>query len=314
MRTLADDAERIVWSGDSRFHPDHHSFSNFDVFLIHLSFPSTQIDNLLRSSKIPIVVGGTNYYIESILWQNLVSPGIGKRKTANFDGDSLIGLEREAIEFLGDPSMLDKMNDMESTKLFEYLKLIDPTMANRLHPNNKRKIMRWVAGRSKFAFRHIARTFSGVNNLVEHEIRACQAFVERHDGGVEKLHAANPSRCVRTWILIRLLLGSNFSLRAASQNKRGKTLSCFLFFFSSPFRLFLLGEEEEEEDETRHRRAQIFPPTRFHYFHCFYFLYGLKIFEISCEVFIAAADTLSWNLHDRVGARRLIGFGEFMAL
>lgn len=33
-----------------------------------------QIDDLLSASKYPIVVGGTNYYIESLLWDILVSP------------------------------------------------------------------------------------------------------------------------------------------------------------------------------------------------------------------------------------------------
>lgn len=97
----------------------------------------------MRSSKIPIIVGGTNYYIESILWHNLVSPGIGKRKRAAGDElASLDGLDQELKDFIEDPAMLDKMEATESAKLHEYLKQIDPTMANRLHPNNKRKIMR----------------------------------------------------------------------------------------------------------------------------------------------------------------------------
>lgn len=121
------------------------SFISFQCFS-HLSFydsSSTQIDNLLLSSKIPIIVGGTNYYIESILWHILVSPGIGKRKRAADDEfPSLEGLDKELKDFIEDPSMVDKMDVMESAKLHEFLKQIDPTMANRLHPNNKRKIMR----------------------------------------------------------------------------------------------------------------------------------------------------------------------------
>lgn len=107
-------------------------------------FPPIQIDNLLKFSKIPIVVGGTNYYIESLLWHNLVSPGIGKRKRCDYDGDSLSGLTQELSDFISAPSMEEKMEEMESTKLYEFLQQIDPLMANRLHPNNKRKIMRWV--------------------------------------------------------------------------------------------------------------------------------------------------------------------------
>lgn len=107
---------------------------------IHFSFSSllsTQIDNLLRSSKIPIIVGGTNYYIESILWRNLVSE-IGTRAKFTDDGVKLSRLKREFDIF----ENISSMDEIESPKLHEYLKLIDPPMANRIHPNNKRKIIR----------------------------------------------------------------------------------------------------------------------------------------------------------------------------
>jgi tRNA dimethylallyltransferase len=115
---------------------------NFLISFIIFSFFPVQIDNLLQSSKIPIVVGGTNYYIESILWHNLVSPGIGKRKRDDSICEDLSGLSNEVREFIDNSSLVDKMEEMESTKLYEYLQRIDPPMANRLHPNNKRKIMR----------------------------------------------------------------------------------------------------------------------------------------------------------------------------
>lgn len=95
----------------------------------------------MQRSKSPIIVGGTNYYIESILWHNLVSPGIGcKRKIdeANYDDE----LCQDAKDFLDNSATNEKMMDIESVKLYEYLKMIDPATANRLHPNNKRKIMR----------------------------------------------------------------------------------------------------------------------------------------------------------------------------
>lgn len=111
---------------------------------VSLFFFFLQIDNLLQSSKIPIVVGGTNYYIESILWHNLVSPGIGKRKRSDSVCQDMSGLTNEVKEFIETSSLVDRMEEMESAKLYEYLQQIDPTMANRLHPNNKRKIMRWA--------------------------------------------------------------------------------------------------------------------------------------------------------------------------
>lgn len=102
-----------------------------------------QIDNLLRQSKIPIIVGGTNYWIESILWKNLVSTGIGiKRKIDDDFEEELRHLSPDVQEFIKDNSMAETMQQMDSQKLFEYLKVIDPDSAKRLHPNNKRKIMR----------------------------------------------------------------------------------------------------------------------------------------------------------------------------
>jgi tRNA dimethylallyltransferase len=98
----------------------------------------------LQRSKIPIIVGGTNYYIESILWNNLVSPGIGyKRKMNDVDYENkMSNLNQDVKDFVKNSAMVEDMLEMETTKLYEYLKIIDPITANRLHPNNKRKIMR----------------------------------------------------------------------------------------------------------------------------------------------------------------------------
>jgi tRNA dimethylallyltransferase len=100
----------------------------------------------LQRSKSPIIVGGTNYYIESILWHNLVAPNVGyKRKIIDDDDDdgkSGDDWSQEVKDFLSDSAMAENMLAMESTKLYEYLQLIDPITARRLHPNNKRKIMR----------------------------------------------------------------------------------------------------------------------------------------------------------------------------
>jgi tRNA dimethylallyltransferase len=98
---------------------------------------------LLQSSKIPIIVGGTNYWIEALLWKNLVSPGVGvKRKNSNDFATELEGFSKEIKNFYNHADFPDSMLEMESTQLFEHLKIIDPQSANKLHPNNKRKIMR----------------------------------------------------------------------------------------------------------------------------------------------------------------------------
>lgn len=81
-----------------------------------------QIDNLINKNKLPIIVGGTNYYIESILWKILIEePG-------------------DHVKALPDTRYID--HELPSEELHKKLKLLDPNMAKRLHPNNKRKILR----------------------------------------------------------------------------------------------------------------------------------------------------------------------------
>lgn len=79
------------------------------------------IDDLLNKEKLPIVVGGTNYYIESLLWKIL--------------------LDDDSEDFI--PGHLpNNEHSLPSEELHDKLKTLDPSMANRLHPSNKRKIVR----------------------------------------------------------------------------------------------------------------------------------------------------------------------------
>ncbi|VEN48898.1 unnamed protein product [Callosobruchus maculatus] len=76
------------------------------------------IQDVLDRNKLPIVVGGTNYYIEALLWKILV------------DND----------EFVTTPGILPhNEHELPSEELHQKLKELDPKMANRLHPNNKEK-------------------------------------------------------------------------------------------------------------------------------------------------------------------------------
>ena len=105
---------------------------------------------MLKQSKIPIIVGGTNYYIESIVWHNLVSPKpalptastTGKERTKSPDiyDERFNALEEEIKEFITNPTT--SMDTIDTAQLYGYLQAIDPISANRLHPNNKRKIIR----------------------------------------------------------------------------------------------------------------------------------------------------------------------------
>ncbi|XP_066254481.1 tRNA dimethylallyltransferase [Euwallacea similis] len=81
------------------------------------------IEEIFNRGNFPIIVGGTNYYIESILWKILVqNPG------------------EEVIKDCG--IFPNKEHELPNEVLHEKLKKLDPVMANRLHPNNRRKVLR----------------------------------------------------------------------------------------------------------------------------------------------------------------------------
>ncbi|XP_017489167.1 PREDICTED: tRNA dimethylallyltransferase, mitochondrial-like [Rhagoletis zephyria] len=108
------------------------------------------IENLLAQSKCPIVVGGTNYYIESLLWDILVSPKDASEldsidyKSAASTAATTEAEDVNVSENAKDPLFMPvaEMNAMSSELLHNHLRKIDPDSANRIHPNNKRKIMR----------------------------------------------------------------------------------------------------------------------------------------------------------------------------
>ncbi|XP_051926336.1 tRNA dimethylallyltransferase isoform X2 [Hippocampus zosterae] len=82
------------------------------------------IDDMHRRNKLPIIVGGTNYYIESLLWRVLLDAGdLG-------DGDD------------GDTDRKLELEKLGGAELHRRLMEVDPEMAAMLHPNDKRKIAR----------------------------------------------------------------------------------------------------------------------------------------------------------------------------
>ncbi|XP_001604528.1 tRNA dimethylallyltransferase isoform X2 [Nasonia vitripennis] len=84
------------------------------------------IDRLVKSAKMPIIVGGTNYYIESLIWKVLVdNPNQG-----DFDSDE------------ESPLKIRRIDGTSNEELHKKLMEVDPEMASRLHPNNRRKVIR----------------------------------------------------------------------------------------------------------------------------------------------------------------------------
>nr|XP_045005069.1 tRNA dimethylallyltransferase [Jaculus jaculus] len=82
------------------------------------------IEDIFARDKIPIVVGGTNYYIESLLWKVLVST---------------------KPQELATEKVVDRKAELEKEDghiLYKRLSQVDPEMASKLHPHDKRKVAR----------------------------------------------------------------------------------------------------------------------------------------------------------------------------
>lgn len=138
------------------------------------------IEDIKTRGKIPIVVGGTNYYIESVLWDILIDEdrnasssssgdesenparGIKERKriqsgevevsndtsgeTVVAHGETAKGTS-QSEEIPGhqvtDDEALERNKESSSkTNLYERLREVDPALADRLHPSDSRKIAR----------------------------------------------------------------------------------------------------------------------------------------------------------------------------
>lgn len=109
------------------------------------------IDRLQDAGRMPIVVGGTTYYIESLLWQVLVSPPRDVRQTES-DSDDARAMEiptkvtssydrHLSIEQIMALSP-NELKGKDPVHLHEWLTKVDPKRAQRLHPNDTRKVRR----------------------------------------------------------------------------------------------------------------------------------------------------------------------------
>ncbi|EEF33328.1 tRNA delta(2)-isopentenylpyrophosphate transferase, putative [Ricinus communis] len=92
------------------------------------------IKDILSRNCFPVIVGGTNYYIQA-----LVSPFLLDDTAAEDLDDSFVN------EPPGD-EQTDQVPEFESNGFdsYDYLKELDPVAANRVHPNNHRKINQYL--------------------------------------------------------------------------------------------------------------------------------------------------------------------------
>ncbi|XP_053516362.1 tRNA dimethylallyltransferase isoform X6 [Artibeus jamaicensis] len=108
----------------------HHMISFVDPLVTNYTVvdfrnkATALIEDIFARDKIPIVVGGTNYYIESLLWKVLISTKPQEMDTKKVI-DRKVELEKE-----------------DGHALYKRLSQVDPEMAAKLHPHDKRKVAR----------------------------------------------------------------------------------------------------------------------------------------------------------------------------
>lgn len=116
------------------------------------------ITNIFEQSKLPIVVGGTNYYIEALLWKSFLVKDQNNDAHDNgatfFDSESAILKTLDASQIHNDDDLkdvdrffsktiyADGFAHIKSEQLWKILEIVDPDSAHYYHPNDKRRIIR----------------------------------------------------------------------------------------------------------------------------------------------------------------------------
>lgn len=121
------------------------------------------IDDMLRNNKVPVVVGGTHYYIESLIWKRFThgirdnlkeDPKNEANKETLFDLESQLVKEadesslhddddfEDVDRFFSKPILSLAFRDTPPEKLWNILEQVDPKTAHVFHPNDKRRVIR----------------------------------------------------------------------------------------------------------------------------------------------------------------------------
>lgn len=83
------------------------------------------ISEINQRGKLPVLVGGTNYYVQSVIFDDFL-------------------IENVNCDSVDQSNDLMNSSELKSENLYEELKKVDPEMAEKLHPNAIRKIKRYL--------------------------------------------------------------------------------------------------------------------------------------------------------------------------
>ncbi|XP_030522377.1 tRNA dimethylallyltransferase 2 [Rhodamnia argentea] len=93
------------------------------------------IDEILSRNNLPVIVGGTNYYIQALVSPFLLDDSMDHMDDSHLDETP--GDEHDNFE-------VDSNRD-RNPLTFDRLKDVDPVAAQRIHPNNQRKINQYLS-------------------------------------------------------------------------------------------------------------------------------------------------------------------------
>lgn len=113
-----------------------------------------KVERLLNEGRLPVIVGGTHYYIESLLWRVLLDSdedSDGQEGALLYETDRAGSPGTAGNDHDDDDKLLasltftqDGLDHVSSSRLHRLLCRVDPDMADALHPNNRRKIIRYI--------------------------------------------------------------------------------------------------------------------------------------------------------------------------
>jgi tRNA dimethylallyltransferase len=119
----------------------------------YLDLAIPKIDEILSRGKLPIVVGGTNYYIEGLLFEKQqteeefnydsekFNEALNKaRETLDQKYSELIEEFRKLIPIDNKAGIEEKYSGQESL-LHDLLKTVDPKMGEYLHSKDRRRVI-----------------------------------------------------------------------------------------------------------------------------------------------------------------------------
>ncbi|MBO4864766.1 MAG: tRNA (adenosine(37)-N6)-dimethylallyltransferase MiaA [Eubacterium sp.] len=115
----------------------------FDVTVFQ-RLAKEKVDEILERGRIPIIVGGTGFYIQALLYDidftdssNILDKVMKSSELSdkNIDSSNILDNYREKLEAIAN-------EEGGPDKLYDKLKEIDPTSAEAIHKNNIRRVIR----------------------------------------------------------------------------------------------------------------------------------------------------------------------------